>query len=207
MPYATTLNPANMAMGLKTLRKLRFHIRALIIMLLLPVCVSAEPSSFTKSLMNEPATMLDIGMVRLRALTTRAQNLKLGMYWQENDEMGRFNAYINSNYDPVDDKVYISFSVMQSGLSESQMASGCRIVMANTRTWVIKSLHSLFHHVGEGNLSNPTHEELQELQEMQELIEFKCTFSSKKSSGEILFRASWPLADEEMKIDPLELTN
>ena len=203
MPHLTTLDPARRAIGLKARRKSKFHIKALIVILLLPVCVNAEPSSFTQSLMNESANMLDIGMERLRALTTRAENQKFGMNWRVNGKYGTFNASINSNYYPDDDKIYVSFSVSQSGLSEPQMASGCKIMMAYMRTWVIKSSVSLFGHIGEvyTNTTEARHKAL------LELIEFKCTFSSKKSSSETLFRASWPLADAEMTIDPLKLTN
>ena len=95
-----------------------------IAILLLPMLVNAEPGPATQYLINEQATLLDIGMMRLETLTTEFEK-RVGLHWTDNEERKFFRAEINALYEPDDDKIYVYFSTMNSEPTEAQMAEGC----------------------------------------------------------------------------------
>jgi len=87
--------------------------KKIIAILLFPILVNAEPGPVTQYLTNERATLLDVGMIRLETLTTEFEK-RVGLHWTENGEMEFFSAEINSQYGPDDDKIYVSFLIMNS---------------------------------------------------------------------------------------------
>jgi len=79
--------------------------KKLLALFLFPLIANAEPGPTTQYLMNEPATLFDIGMMRLGALTSQFQQ-RVGLSWLASD--GRrefFKAEVNSEYDSDHNKI------------------------------------------------------------------------------------------------------
>ena len=101
---------------------------AAILLFLLPLLANAEPGPVTQYLINEPASLLDIGMVRLDTLTTEFEK-RVGLHWTVDGEMQFFRAEVNSRYEPDDDRIYVSFSIANSEATDAQMKEGCEMAM------------------------------------------------------------------------------
>lgn len=177
--------------------------RRIIAMLLLPILVHAEPGPATQYLINERATLLDIGMMRLETLTSEFED-RVGLSWTDNGESKFFRAEINASYEPEDDKIYVSFLVMDSKPTNEQMAEGCRRAMAQMNIWLLKSLPGLFVHTGYDDPSRPA--DLN--RSLLRMFELRCYFSSGRDSSEGRFWASRPLGtDRQMTIGKWKMRN
>jgi len=179
--------------------------RKTIALLLVPLFAGAEPGPTIQYLFNEPATLLDVAMVRLDDLTDEFEN-RVGLYWTEGDEMAFFKAEINSNYEPDDDKIYVSFLVMSSEAVEEQMAEGCRNAMSQMNIWLVKSLHRMFPHVGYEDPSMPADFYVG----LKDMFEIRCYFSSGRDTSEGRFwahRKLGSLGDNEMTIGKWRMRN
>jgi len=165
--------------------------------LLLPFVANAQPGATTQYLISEPATLLDIGMVRLDSLTTEFER-RVGLSWTANGG-GRehFEAEINTNYDPDDDKIYVSFLVMNSEATNPQMEEGCRSAMGQMKIWLGKSLPDLFLHVR----NNPS-EAAAHFDGLRDLFVLRCYVSSGRDTSEGRFWASQSLTERAMTIGP-----
>lgn len=170
------------------------NIRLLAATLMFPALASATPGAVVRSLMSEPATLLDIGMVRLEILTTEFEK-RVGLHWtMEEGEMEFFQAEVNSWYEPDDDRIYVSFLVMNSEATSAQMEEGCGNAMRQMGYWLNKSLPEFFSHVGD-------QAEWQELHEaFQELVVLRCYVSSERTTSVGRFWASRALGDPELTV-------
>lgn len=183
----------------------RCQMKKIIALLLAPMLASAEPGPTTQYLFNEPATLLDIAMVRLDDLTDEFEN-RVGLYWTEGDETKFFKAEINSYYEPDDDKIYVSLLAMNSEARERQMEEGCRNAMSQMNIWLLKSLHRMFSHVGYEDPSRPA----DFYSGLKELFEIRCHFSSGRDTSEGRFwayRKLGSLGDDEMTIGKWRMRN
>ena len=176
--------------------------KKLLALLLLPLTIHAESPSITQRLMDEPATMLDIGMIRLNTMIAGFEK-SVGLHWTEDGQYRFFKASIDSAYVADDDKIYVSFLVMSSEPNEAQMAEGCHNAMRQMSYWIMKSVHVLFRHAGDDGQSNPPGYN----QGVRELFEFRCYFSSGTDTSEGRFWASRSLSDEKMKIGKWKMRN
>ena len=179
--------------------------KKIIAILLVPLLAGAEPGPVTQYLTNEPATLLDIGMMRLETLTTEFEK-RVGLHWTDNGEMKLFRAEINAQYEPDDDKIYVGFLIMRSKPTEEQMAEGCENAMAQMNIWLLKSLHVLFEHTGYDDPSRPP----DFYKGLKEMFEIRCYFSSGRDTSEGQFWASRSLGnlgDRQMTIGKWEMSN
>jgi hypothetical protein len=170
--------------------------KRMIAVLLLPILGNAEPGPVTRYLINEPASLLDVGMMRLETLTTEFEN-RVGLH---------FRAEINASYAPADDRIYVSFLAMSSDATEAQMAEGCRDAMSQMNIWLLKSLPGLFLHVGHDDPSLSA----DFYQNIRNMFELRCYFSSAQDSSEGRFWASrtlGTLGDSEMTIGKWPMRN
>jgi len=179
--------------------------KRIIAVLLIPLLSAAEPGPVTRYLSDEPATLLDIGMMRLETLTTEFEK-RVGLHWTDNEEMKFFQAKINSQYVPDKDKIYVSFLVMSSEPTDEQMAEGCANAMAQMNIWLLKSLHVLFEHTGDVDPARPP----DFYTGLREMFELRCYFSSGRDTSEGRFWASRSLGnmgDRKMQIGKWEMSN
>lgn len=181
------------------------NMKVIVATLLFPVLANAGMGSVMQNLMNEPATLLDVGMVRLAILTTEFKE-RVGLHWTtEEGEKEFFQAEVNSRYEPDDDRVYVSFLIMNSEATQTQMEEGCGNAMRQMGYWLGKSLPGLFSHVGRVDQSDT-----QRLHKaFQELVVLRCYVSSGRDTSVGRFWASRSLADPELTrpmgpvVDPL----
>lgn len=179
--------------------------KKMIAILLFSVLANAEPGPAMQYLMNEPATLLDIGMMRLDTLTTEFEK-RVGLHWTDNGEMKFFRAEIDASYQPDDDKIYVYFSVNNSEATDAQMAEGCENAMMQMNIWLLKSLPGLFLHIAYDDPSKPP----DMYRDLSKMFEIRCYFSSARDSSEGRFWASRPLGklgDGEMKIGKWKMGN
>ncbi len=119
-----------------------------IALLLVPIGAMAQSESTARQLLNQPATLLDVGMVRLQMLTGEFER-RVGLSWTTSDgKHERFKAEPNSYYDTDADRIYVSFTITNSEATYPQMEEGCRTAMGQMGVWLMKSLPELFSHVG-----------------------------------------------------------
>ena len=171
----------------------------LLVLLLLPLLANAENSSISKVLKDEPATLLDIGMVRLDTLT-REFGQRVGVYWTTaSGNKEAFRADINSYYDAKSDKIYVSFFAMDSNAADAQMKEGCEMAMEQISIWIWKSLPGLFLHEGFDNTDGAA---TQPYNAIADLFELTCYISAAHDSSIGRFWARRTLRDPELKIGP-----
>lgn len=179
--------------------------RKTVALLRVPMFANAEPGPTTQYLFDEPATLLDVAMIRLDDLSDEFEN-RVGLHWTEGDKMKWFKAEINSYYEPDDDKIYVSFLEMSSEPNEEQMAEGCRNAMSQMNIWLMKSLSSMFGHVGHEDPSMPADFS----SGLKDLFEIRCYFSSGRDTSEGRFwahRKLGSLGDNEMTIGEWRMRN
>ena len=158
-------------------------------LLLLPLCSQAAPGGVTQYLINEPASMLDVGMLRLDNLTIWFRGA-VGLYWRHVD--------INSEYDPDTDRIYISISASDTSSTAEQMSDGCREALRQLGIVISKSLPDLFQHVGYRNPMEP--KELGST--LHGMVELSCSVYG-RSSSDLRFHATQALGATKMTIgDP-----
>jgi len=178
--------------------------KKLLALFLFPLGVNAQPGPTTQYLMNEPASLFDIGMMRLDTLTTSFEQ-RVGLSWVASD--GRrefFKAEVHSDYDADDDKIYVSFLVMNSDATDMQMEEGCGVAMGQMSVWLAKSLPDLFQHVvGDGAAENAT--KLHGV--LRDMFVLRCYVSSKHSTAEGRFWASKTLKDDALTIGRWDVSN
>ena len=149
-----------------------------IALLLFPLLAGAEPGPATNYLINEPATLLDVGMMRLETLATEFEN-RVGLHWTENDEMRIFRASVQPNYIP-ENTILMSISAMNSEPTDAQMAEGCRNAMHQMNIWLLKSLPRLFLHIEYYDPSLPS----DFYTDLRDMFVIRCSFSSSRSSAQ-----------------------
>lgn len=171
----------------------------LLVLLLLPFLANAENSPISKILKDEPATLLDIGMVRLDNLT-REFGSRVGLYWTTaSGAKEAFRADINSWYDAKEDKIHVHFHVADSAAVEAQMKEGCEMAMEQISIWILKSLPGMFLHAG---FDNTVAAATRPYDAVADLFEISCYVSARHDSSVGRFWARRTLRDPELKIGP-----
>jgi hypothetical protein len=172
--------------------------RRFLVLLLFPFLANAEDSSISVILRNEPATLLDIGMIRLDSLT-RKFGSRVGLYWTTTGGTKEaFQADINSWYDTEEEKIHVHLFVADSTAVDAQMKEGCEMAMDQIAIWISKSLPGLFLHAGYDN----TVEAARPFDSIVDLFEISCYISAAHDSSIGRFWARRTLRDPELKIGP-----
>ena len=169
--------------------------KMLIALLLVPIGAMAQSESATRQLLNQPTSLLDVGMVRLQMLTGEFER-RVGLSWTTSDgKRERFKAKANSYFDTDADRIYVSFTIMNSEATYPQMEEGCRTAMGQMGVWLMKSLPELFSHVG----SDRT-EKAKLFDALREMVVLRCYVSSGGDTSEGRFWGSQTLKDWTMSI-------
>ena len=170
----------------------------ILVLLLSPVVAHADAVSMSKMLKGEPASLLDVGMIRLELLT-RDFGRRVGVYWTTaSGTREPFRASINTSYDGENDRIYVSFFAMDSTATDAQMREGCEDAMEQVSIWIWKGLPSLFLHEGFDN----TVEAAEPYRAIADLFELTCYISAADDSSVGRFWARRTLRDPELKIGP-----
>ena len=156
--------------------------------MLIPMLAHADRRAAIQSLLDEPANLLDITMLRLQDFIIWTEpNMALTYRMKSESEVRSIN--INADYVVESGQIKVSVSVMDTQSTPAQMEAGCDSVLEAIHINLTKSLPGLFIHVDD---SYPL-----ELEEMNfnfaELIELSC-YVHGTSSTEVRYRDKKPLA-------------
>jgi len=128
--------------------------RHLFILALIPTLTYAAPGPVTQHLMNEPASLFDVAMLRLRQSIGYWEKQMVLNYKRESRSDisgGNVNAY----YQAEDDKIYIVLSIEDESPTTEQMEAGCRYALAHIGIYLRKMLPGLFQHSGPVKSAEP----------------------------------------------------
>lgn len=170
--------------------------RLLVTALIFPALAAAAPGPLTARLMSEPASLFDVGMLRLELLTADFQR-RVGVHWTGADGNPEFfRPAIHAEYDPDQDRIHVSFLVMNSEATPEQMEEGCRHATDQMTYWLGKSLPALFSHVGDRAQWQEMHGTF------REMVILRCYVSSGVDTSIGRFWASRALGESELTIGP-----
>ena len=175
--------------------------KKIIAILLLPALANASPGPVSRYLMYEPASLFDVGMMRLQSLTSWAES-QVGFAWTLHGKLKPVGKGINASYSYEDDRIYVVIYAMDEAATEVQMQEGCQKALQQLRIVVIKSLPQLFHHDG---FDSPT-EPINFFHTLFNMFELRCYVSGHDSSAG-RFWATQSLGAEEMTIGKWETSN
>lgn len=184
--------------------------KKILILFLFPLLIRAEPGTLTLELMNKPASLFDVAMLRLHRVLDYWEDQITSSY-QRHSSSSTHAGSINANYSWEDDKIYVSFSVTDHNGTGEEMQAGCQNVLGYLRVYVGKGVPGLFMHVGGGDVERQS-AAIANIQwtefaaKTSEMFEFRCYVSGGDSSN-LRFRSSQTLAETEMKVGKSSLTH
>lgn len=118
-----------------------------IVILLLSVCSLAAPGATTMHLMNEPASLFDVGMIRLELWGHRMGDYVKKIY-SEHAKTDVHDLIVETRpfYSDDDDKIRILFKIYDDHASHGDMEAGCRAVLRQMVRATHNSMWQLFAH-------------------------------------------------------------
>ena len=157
-------------------------------LLLIPMLAFGDNRPVIQSLMNEPASLFDVAMLRLQDFIIWTRPYMLGTYRIESVSEVR-NIDINAIYVPDDSRIKVSASVFDGRSTQEQMDAGCGSVLASMKINLLKNLPGLFIHVGGSYPANFPDRNFN----FADLIELSC-FVYGTSTTEVRYNTRIPLA-------------
>jgi hypothetical protein len=179
--------------------------RTLLAILLLPVLAQAVPGNVTRYLVSEPASLLDLSMLRLQVFASEFEN-RVGLHWTDNGEYRFFKATVHASFDADDDRFYVYISARSDEPNDEQMAEGCEHAMGQMNIWLLKSMPGLFLHTAYDGDSLPP----DFFKELSAMFEIRCSFAAWGDSSKGRFWATRPLGllgDRQINIGKWKMSN
>ncbi|MDH3441442.1 MAG: hypothetical protein OEM63_11865 [Gammaproteobacteria bacterium] len=175
-------------------------ILTLFVLVPLAAATAADHRPEFQSLIDEPANMLDIAMVRLQDFIFWTKPYMAGEYHIAAGTDKQRHIDINADYRADDGVIHISALLFDSQSSTEQMEAGCRRVLGMMRINVSKGLGRYFSHV-DGSFRPSANGQPADLFGM---IELSCQVDGGNTNGR-QFRGVMPLKlGAEMEIIPIE---
>ena len=134
---------------------------------LLPPSVFAEDGDLVDKLKEEPASLFDLGMLRLEHLNTVWES-QISYYYSRSSELKNAKGNINEYFDAQDKSILVSFSLRDVVSDTQQVKAGCQAALGHMSVYLVKSLHVLFSHAGQ--VSSP-----EEISALRDLFRLECT--------------------------------
>lgn len=170
--------------------------KLLALFILVPIAAAADHRPEFQSLIDEPADMLDIAMLRLQDFIIWTEPFMEGEYHIAAETEKQLHIDINAQYRADDGVIHVSASLMDLQSTREQMENGCRRVLTMLRINISKGLHRLFSHV-DGSF-RPTANG--EPADMHGMIELSChvygrSTTERRFAGEMLLHSG-----DQMKV-------
>lgn len=175
--------------------------KKILALLLFPLLAWPAPGAVTQYLMDEPASLFDIGMLRLQKLATWAES-HVGYSYTLRDKLKPMSRNISAHYDADVDKIYVTFFAMDESGSEPELEEGCRKALNQLRIVVSKSVPGVFRHSGSADPAEPT----ALAHTLHDMFELRCYVSGHDSSDG-RFWAIQKLDEQDMTIGRWPLRN
>ena len=178
----------------------------ILLLISLPIAAFAEPSALTRQLMQEPASLFDVGMLRLEysmgyrekqiiANYNRASSLQA----ESQPNRRKSSGNVNVAFDPAADKIYIHLSIGDALSTQAQMRAGCKSALRDIMIVVTKAGPSFFEHEKAEESSTAPERYFAIL----DFFEMRC-YVRGQSSSDVRFRATQTYGSE-MKIGELPM--
>jgi len=119
--------------------------KRVILLLLFPLLTMADPGAATRYLMNEPASLLDVGILRIEQYI-ETRRVDLVERYAELTKNSNVFVTTMADYSFDDDKVHIHFFVGAN--SGDQAQEGCRKLIADLRAEMTTLVVAAFAHSG-----------------------------------------------------------
>lgn len=111
------------------------------LLLLLPVLASADPGNATKYLINEPASLMDVGLINVERSLEDSASLLAEVYKRETG-VTDLEVLPSARYDFADDKINIMITVLATGIENAE--SGCRKILTIGDSAIVSAVGSGF---------------------------------------------------------------
>jgi hypothetical protein len=121
--------------------------RLLALFILVPLAALADHRPEFQSLIDEPANMLDIAMLRLADFIFWTQPYMAAEYHVAAETDKQHHIDINAEYRTDDGLIHVSASLMDLRSTHEQMEAGCRRVLNMMRINISKGVGGFFSHV------------------------------------------------------------
>ena len=122
------------------------------LILLFPCLASSDPGAATRYLINEPASLLDVGMIRLRSKLPDFAEFA-GQLYKNATDIDPIAITVNAHYDFEDDKIGINYFVITSGLASAE--KGCRQIIYGSHSFLEGDIEKSFRHFGYQSADHP----------------------------------------------------
>ncbi len=119
----------------------------LALLVIAPLIAAADHRPEFQSLIDEPANMLDIAMLRLQDFIVWTKPYMSGEYQGAAKTEKRRHIDINASYRADEGVILVSASLFDSQSSSAQMEAGCRRVLSMMRINIGKGLGHYFSHI------------------------------------------------------------
>lgn len=119
-----------------------------IALFLLLAAATTQASPTVQSLKDEPATLFDLGMLRLELSIAHSQELVESLY-SRHAQADPIASWASVSYSVRDDMIRVGAGFMDERSSEEQMEAGCREMLRMWRINVSKTVWRFFAHYGE----------------------------------------------------------
>lgn len=121
--------------------------KILALLVFAPMAAVADHQPEFQSLIDEPANMLDVTMVRLQDFIIWTKPFMAGEYHSAAKTEKQRHIDINASYRQDEGVIHISATLMDLQSTREQMEAGCRRVLTMLRINISKGLNHLFSHV------------------------------------------------------------
>ena len=123
-------------------------------LLLLPFTTMADPGPAIRYLMNEPASMFDIGMMRFKEMLDSLQHEPQENYRRGAGKGGEETGLVfkSPEYILADDLIYVEMYVVRSG---GNLEKGCKTAIDELKRWVSFLIMVPFNHHGYSMQNEP----------------------------------------------------
>lgn len=122
------------------------------LLLLLPVLASADPGSATQRLLDEPANLMDLGILRLESGLDQVADVIAGSYFFGGG-VEDVLVFTSADYDEKDDKIIVRIAI---DLTDGKNAeAGCRRVLDMQSRQIAYFVNTLFSHFGSRKAFSP----------------------------------------------------
>ena len=142
--------------------------KLLALCVLLPIVAVADQRPEFQSLIDEPANMLDIAMLRLQDFIIWTEPFMASEYHIAAETDQQLHIDINADYRADEGVIHISTSLMDLQSTREQMETGCGRVLTMFRVNLSKELNHIFSHV-DGSFRPSAYGQPADLQGMIEL--------------------------------------
>ncbi len=153
---------------------------------------AASTGSHVKELMNQPASLFDIGMQRLPSNADQ-----FGRFYRSASNDENASLSLNWQFQKESNQIIGSMNIFDKNSDEKAMRAGCEYVLNQMRIWVSKSLPKAFMHQG-WDWDDSTDKTKALDKELRSMFVFSCRVIDHSQSR---FTRVWTFSDPKMIVE------